>query len=117
MTEYIEVHCTFASRQEAENVACSLCENAYAACIQIFPEIESIFIWKGKVEHAKETKMVIKTIRQLFTDVQNTVQKFSSYTVPEIYATAIVAGSQSYLEWISQAVILSDSLSKNVAFS
>jgi periplasmic divalent cation tolerance protein len=48
--------------------------------------------------------LVIKTDLAYFSTLEAKIKELHSYQVPEIIALPIVAGSQSYLAWISDNV-------------
>ena len=48
--------------------------------------------------------MVIKTDLAHFPILEKKIRELHSYEVPEIIALPIVAGSQPYLQWISDNV-------------
>ena len=47
--------------------------------------------------------MIIKTRRPLLAQLTARLQALHSYDVPEIIALPIVAGSESYLNWLAEA--------------
>jgi len=96
---------TAGSKVEARKIAGALLAKRLAACITIVPAVESVYTWKGKTEAAKETLLIVKTKRKLFTRVEKTVKGLHSYECPEIIALPITAGSKSYLKWIGEATI------------
>jgi periplasmic divalent cation tolerance protein len=100
MTDKIVVLSTCGSAGEAANVARALVERRLAACVNIVAGVRSIYRWKGAVEEAAEWLLVIKSSRALFERLQEELRKAHSYETPEIVALEIVAGSESYLEWM-----------------
>lgn len=94
---------TAASQARAKNIAAALVEAKLAACVAITP-IESIYTWEGKVNTDSEWQLTIKTRSSLFSLVSVKVKSLHSYEVPEIIALPIIAGSQSYLDWIAANV-------------
>ena len=102
MVEAIVVQTTAASRDEAEAIATALLKRQLAACVQIAP-ISSRYVWKGDLVSQDEVLLLIKTRRPLFPSVRDAIQSLHSYETPEIIATAIVDGSDDYLEWLTQA--------------
>ena len=81
-----------------------LVERKLAACVQILPPITSIYIWKGEVQRENEILLVAKSTRAKFDDLEEAVRAIHSYETPEIIALPIVAGSQSYLSWLSSCL-------------
>jgi periplasmic divalent cation tolerance protein len=89
---------------EATRLADMLVGSKLAACVQILPEMESIYRWKGNVERAGEILLLVKTVRSKFTQIEAAIRSIHSYETPEIVALPIVDGSKDYLEWLSDCV-------------
>jgi periplasmic divalent cation tolerance protein len=75
-----------------------------AACVNIIRGIESLFLWKGKVEDAKECLLVIKTKTSMLDEVTRIVKGVHPYEVPEVIALPLAGGYQPYLDWIDESV-------------
>ena len=99
----IVVFMTAANGEEATRLADMLVGAHLAACVQILPEMESVYRWQGKIERQSEVLLIAKTTRGKFDDVEREVRALHSYDTPEIVAVPIVAGSAPYLEWLSKA--------------
>ena len=104
MSEYIQVITTTPSRELAQQIAEKLVEDKSAACAQVSGPITSIYEWKGKVENEEEWYCVIKTRKDLFREVEESIKTLHSYEVPEIIALPILEGSPAYLAWLNQVV-------------
>jgi periplasmic divalent cation tolerance protein len=101
----IMVLMTAGSREEAVRLADVLVVARLAACVQILPEIESVYHWQGKVERSPEVLLLAKTTLQNFTELEAMVRSLHSYETPEIIALPITAVSAPYLEWLTSNVI------------
>ena len=99
----IVVFMTAANGEEATRLAEMLVGAHLAACVQILPEMESVYRWQGKIERSSEVLLLAKTTRGKFDDLEREVRALHSYDTPEIVAVPIVAGSAPYLEWLSKA--------------
>jgi len=99
---YLVVFITTSSYDEARKIASALVVQRKAACVNIVPKVNSLFRWKGKIEEAEESLMVVKTRAELFTDVVSTVKSIHSYEVPEIIALPIIEGNADYLAWLKE---------------
>jgi periplasmic divalent cation tolerance protein len=102
----IVVFMTAANGEEATRLADMLVGAHLAACVQILPEIESVYRWQGKVERQAEVLLLAKTTRGKFEDLEREVRALHSYDTPEIVAVPIVIGSAPYLEWLVKATEL-----------
>jgi len=102
-TNYGVVLVTAGSQQEAEAIATSLVESRLAACVNVLP-IQSVYTWKGEINKEQEWQLLIKTDLAQFPNLEAKIRELHSYEVPEIIALPILAGSHSYLNWISASV-------------
>jgi periplasmic divalent cation tolerance protein len=102
--EAIVVLMTAANGEEAARLADLLIGAHLAACVQILPEIESVYRWQGKIERQAETLLLVKTTRSRFEELEREVRALHSYETPEIIALPIVTGSAPYLEWLRESV-------------
>lgn len=100
-TDAIVVFMTTASREEALQLAEMLVDKGLAACVQILPEMESVYRWQGKVERQPEVLLIAKTLNSKFADLESAVRALHSYENPEIVAIPLTAGSAPYLKWLS----------------
>ena len=105
LTGYGVVFVTAASRQEAEAIATSVVQCRLAACVSLVP-IHSIYTWQGELHQEEEWQLLIKTDLAQFNTLETKIRELHSYQVPEIIAIPLIAGSQPYLEWISEHVKL-----------
>ena len=104
MTNQNLVLSTAGSEDEARKIAQHLVERRLAACVNIVPQIESIYRWEGKVESSREWLLVIKTTAEKFGSVRSEIKELHSYELPECIALAIEDGSKEYLKWICESV-------------
>ena len=70
-------------------------EQRLAACVNLFPQVESCYRWKGEIHQDAEVFLVIKSRRALF-------ERLHSYEVPELIAVPIVDGAEAYLGWMEK---------------
>jgi periplasmic divalent cation tolerance protein len=103
-TLYIVIFITAANKTEADNIAGQLVKNKLAACVNIVGNIASVFLWKAKIDSAKEVLLIVKTKKSKFSGVVKLVKSIHSYEVPEIIALPILTGERKYLRWIGESV-------------
>jgi periplasmic divalent cation tolerance protein len=103
-TEAIAVFITAPNAEEAGRLAERLVEARLAACVQILPQMESIYRWQGKIERENEVLLIAKTLTSKFGELEREVRALHSYETPEIVAFPLTAGSSAYLEWLSAGV-------------
>ena len=96
MNETLEVKTTTADHSLAMKIARALVERRLAACVQISGPIESVYRWQGAVETSQEWLCTAKTTRAALPRVQKLIRQLHSYEEPEIIATVIAGGSDTY---------------------
>jgi periplasmic divalent cation tolerance protein len=99
----IVVLITASSREEADRIARRLVEDRLAACVNIIPQMRSIFVWEQKLSQEEEVLLVVKSRRARFQQLAGAVKRLHSYSVPEIIALPVVMGSADYLRWVSES--------------
>lgn len=104
MTDKRIVLTTCGSDEEAGRIAQYLVENGLAACVNVIPQIKSIYRWQGNVESEQEWLLLVKTTADKFAAVRDAIRDLHSYELPECIAIPVEDGSAKYLEWIADSV-------------
>ena len=99
----IAVVTTVGSRKEARSLARALVEARLAACAQI-SRIESIYPWKGAIEHGKEYRVLFKTLEEHYPAVERAIRDLHSYELPAIHAFPMTHVAPAYAAWIEDSV-------------
>lgn len=86
--------------EEAKTIVHSLLNAKLIACASIIPQVQSIYRWKGAIEEAVETKVILKTQSIHFDAICAYIKKQGSYEVPEIVQIAIARGNPQYIDWL-----------------
>lgn len=102
MGDEIIVLITASSKDEAAKIAKTLVDEHVAACVNIVPDIRSLFFWEGKTQDERETLLVCKSRQPLLDKLISRVKSLHSYAVPEIIALPIIGGSGDYLAWLKE---------------
>ncbi len=93
-----------ASKEEAETIAQRLLEAKLIACANIIGPVSSRFPWSGKIDRAEEYLVLMKSRRDLFGVLSESVKALHSYEVPEIIALPVIDGSKAYLQWLDSCL-------------
>jgi periplasmic divalent cation tolerance protein len=104
MTDKRIVISTAGTAEDARKIAHALVERKLAACVNIVPHVESVYRWRGKVESAAESLLLIKTSAENFDAVRGAIRELHSYELPECVAVNIEDGSAEYLQWLGESV-------------
>ncbi|SCQ17295.1 cutA, putative [Plasmodium ovale] len=101
---FIAVYVTAPTRDVAEKISNVLLKEKLASCINIIPGVLSMYHWKGEINKDNEVLMMIKTKKNLFSQIVSCVKLNHPYEVPEVIAVPIQYGSKDYLDWVSNSV-------------
>ena len=101
---YLAIFITAGSPEEARKIAEVLLRQRKVACVNIVPNVNSLFWWQDEIESADENLLIVKTKAALLNEVVRLVAENHSYDVAEVIALPIVGGNQDYLEWIEKEV-------------
>lgn len=98
------IYCTTSKSAEAREIGEKLVTEKLAACINIFPSIESIYMWQGKVERSEEASMIIKTTSAKVNACRKRVEELHSYDVPCLCEIKVGEINQKYEEWLNSSL-------------
>ncbi len=101
-TSLLLILTTAPDQETATLLAKSLVEQRLAACVNILPQVTSVYAWEGKLELSGETLLLIKSTRDNYTAVETALRARHPYELPEILAVPVEQGLQGYLDWVER---------------
>lgn len=99
----VVVWTTIGAAADDRGMASILVNERLAACVNVLPEMDSIFRWKGEVETDRERQLVMKTTVARVPALRARVHELHDYEVPEFVVLPIIGGSEAYLNWIRES--------------
>lgn len=96
----IVIFITAANQKDAERLAQVLVEERLAACVQIVPQVISIYRWENQIRQDAEVLMLVKTVAENFDALAEAVRANHSYETPEIVAVPASRISNDYFAWL-----------------
>lgn len=96
----IFIYVTVPTEIEAKAIADAIVTDRLASCANIIPGMKSVYHWKGKIEEAQETVVILKTRATLFQAVEARVKELHKFATPCIVSLPLVDVNQAYLDWI-----------------
>jgi periplasmic divalent cation tolerance protein len=95
------VYMTAGSPQEARNIGRKLVVSKLAACVNILGDMNSIYMWEGKIQDDSEVVMIAKTTEKRLPELVEKVNSLHSYDCPCIVAIPVSGGNPAFLDWIA----------------
>lgn len=105
--EVILIYIVCKDLAEAKKIGKALLESKSCGCINIIPQMKSLYFWppgSGKVKEEDETIMLVKTQKHLFNKIEQTVKRMHSYEVPAIFSLPVDNVSRSYCDWLAKQI-------------
>lgn len=92
------------SVEAATALARELVRRRLVACVNVIPNVLSIYRWKGDIQEDAEAILVMKTVAERLPALTAALDELHGYEVPELIVLPVEAGARAYLEWISESV-------------
>ena len=103
MSEPVLILTTIGAGTDAPSLARVLVGERLAACVNVLPEMQSIYRWQGDVTVEGERQLLIKTTADRVEQLQERLHALHPYEVPEFLVVAVQGGSAAYLQWLTQS--------------
>jgi periplasmic divalent cation tolerance protein len=98
------VYMTAGNLEEAQKIGRELVSAGLAACVNILPHMNSIYVWEGKIEEASEVVLIAKTVEARVADLVAKVKSLHTYSCPCIVSLRVEDGYPPFLEWVAETV-------------
>jgi periplasmic divalent cation tolerance protein len=79
----------------------ALVEERLAACVNVLPEMDSFFRWRGAVERDQERQVLIKTTVARLPELERRLHELHPYELPEFLVLSVRQGSEAFLRWVT----------------
>ncbi len=97
------VFTTVDSLDKAQQLAAVLVERKLGACVQI-SRISSVYVWEGETQNDEEFRLLAKTRKDRYPDVEAAILEVHPYDLPAIFAFDIDQAYGPYAEWVEENV-------------
>jgi periplasmic divalent cation tolerance protein len=98
----ILVYMTFPDQKTATRIGQALLEKRLVACVNILPQVQSMYWWEDEIQHETEVVALAKTAQTLFEPLKTCVLGLHPYEVPCIVALALGHGHEPFLRWVDE---------------
>ena len=100
MDQLMLVLTTVATEEQAEQLATAAVLANLAACVQT-EAIQSTYRWQGQLERQQEFRLLFKTIRAAYPQLEQLIQASHPYELPAIIALEAGEASAGFADWVS----------------
>ena len=97
----IAVMTTTDSLELARSIAAALVGQKLAACAQI-STIESIYRWDDAIQNDQEFRVLIKTSKDRYADVEAAILELHAYDLPAIVAFDFTQAYGPFADWVHE---------------
>ncbi len=101
--EFLLVQTSCPDKVSAMALARRIIEGKVAACVNVLPDVTSVYEWKEEVKTDSETLLLIKTTKNQYAGLQALICEKHPYELPEVIAVPICEGLPDFLTWVSEA--------------
>jgi len=100
----VMAYITTSDTDEARKIGRVLVESKLVACVNIFSDMNSMYVWKGQFQDDHEAVMIAKTTQDKVPMLIETVKANHSYECPCIVTLPVADGYRGFLDWIVEQV-------------
>jgi periplasmic divalent cation tolerance protein len=104
VTDMIIILSTAPDAAIAGQIGSTLVQEKLVACVNIIPEVRSVYFWQGEINDDREFLLLLKTRADLFEQVRARLVSMHPYKCPEIVQLRVEAGHEPYLAWLTSSV-------------
>ena len=95
---------TVPSSADGEVLAQKIVEAQLAACVQVLPQMMSVYVWKGEVQKEAEHLLLIKTLPEKWDELEKFVGENHPYEIPELVSIDTENVSEHYRTWMESVL-------------
>ena len=95
---------TVSSSGEADLLAEKIVTAKLAGCVQIVPQMMSVYMWQGKLQRESECLLIVKTLPEKYEELSQFITANHSYDTPEIISIETKKVSEHYAMWLENAL-------------
>jgi len=86
--------------ETAQHLARQLLEKRLVACVNLVPQITSMYWWEGKIQEDCEVLLIAKTLAERIEELKRVIPELHPYDVPELLVLPVEDGLPAYLSWV-----------------
>jgi periplasmic divalent cation tolerance protein len=105
-TDFALLLVTVPSESDARLLATDMVEEGLAGCVNVIPNLTSIYRWKDELQTETEALLMIKTTRAAVPALESWILKNHPYDIPEFVIVPIESVTEAYGQWLARNIKL-----------
>jgi periplasmic divalent cation tolerance protein len=91
---------TWPADRDPADLARRLVGERLVACVNVLPEMRSVYHWQGAVQEDTERQVLMKTTTERLGALERRLQELHPYDVPEFLVLDVRSASRAYGDWV-----------------
>ena len=108
MSSIVLIYITFSNSEEAQTISEELLSDKLVVCVNIFPEVNSLYLWEGKIHHNREVVTIMKSRNDQVDKIIEKIEAIHSYDQPAIAVIPIEKTNKSFTNWANNVIDVCD---------
>ncbi|UIP91374.1 divalent-cation tolerance protein CutA [Wolbachia pipientis] len=104
MSNLVLVYTTFSSLKEAKAISEELLNEKLIVCVNIFPEVNSLYLWEGKINSNCEVVTIMKSRNDQADKIVEKIEAMHSYDQPAVVIIPIGKANKSFTNWVNNVI-------------
>lgn len=107
MNNLVLIYTTFSSLKETKIVSEELLNEKLIVYVNIFPEVNSLYLWEGKISNSCEVVAIMKSKNDQVDKIVEKIEAMHSYDQPAIAVMPIEKANKSFTNWANSVIDVS----------
>ena len=104
MDDLVLIYTTFPNSEEASKISEELLSKKLVVCVNVFPEVNSLYLWEGKINHNREVVAIMKSRNDQVDKIIEKIEAIHSYDQPAIAIIPIEKTNKSFTNWTNNVI-------------
>ncbi|MBR9983150.1 MAG: divalent-cation tolerance protein CutA [Wolbachia endosymbiont of Homalodisca vitripennis] len=104
MSNLVLVYITFSNLKEAKTISEELLNEKLIVCVNIFPEVNSLYLWEGKINSNCEIVAIMKSRNDQADKIVEKIESMHSYDQSAVVIIPIGKANKSFTNWVNNVI-------------
>ncbi|WP_264687512.1 MULTISPECIES: divalent-cation tolerance protein CutA [unclassified Wolbachia] len=104
MSNLVLVYINFSNLKEAKTISEELLNEKLIVCVNIFPEVNSLYLWEGKINSNCEIVAIMKSRNDQTDKIVEKIEAMHSYDQPAVVIIPIGKANKSFTNWVNNVI-------------